>query len=104
VQGLGKPLGVKGKGQEGKGQEGKGQEGKGQEGKGQEGKGQGKDFMTLNKSLPFWRVRGFPGTFIPQISKCSKACMFIKIKFNHCLIREKIIQRGLITFTTVSNG
>ena len=43
VQGLGKPPGVKGKGQE--------------------GKGQGKDFMTLNKPLPFSRVRGFPGVF-----------------------------------------
>ena len=30
-------------------------------GKGQEGKGQGKDFMTLNKPLPFRRVRGFTG-------------------------------------------
>ena len=39
VQGLGKPLGFKGKGQE--------------------GKGQGKDFMTLRKLLPLWRVRGF---------------------------------------------
>ena len=39
VQGLGKPLGFKGKGQE--------------------GKGQGKDFMTLSKPLPLWRVRGF---------------------------------------------
>ena len=65
MQGLGKPLGVKGKGQEGKGQD--------------------KDFMTLNKPLPFWRVRGFPKTFIPQISKCSKACMFIKIEFNQPL-------------------
>ena len=39
VQGLGKPPGFKGKGQE--------------------GKGQGKDFMTLRKPLPLWRVRGF---------------------------------------------
>jgi len=46
VQGLGKTPGVKGKGQE--------------------GKGQGKDFMTLNKPLPLWRVRGFQGTSIPQ--------------------------------------
>ena len=39
VQGLGKPLGFKGKGQE--------------------GKGQGKDFMTLRKPLPLAGVRGF---------------------------------------------
>ena len=41
VQGLGKPLGFKGKGQE--------------------GKGQGKDFMTLRKPLPLAGVRGFGG-------------------------------------------
>ena len=46
VQGLGKPPGVKGKGQE--------------------DKGQGEDFMTLNEPLPFSRVRGFPGVLFPR--------------------------------------
>ena len=86
MQGLGKPPGFKGKGQEGKGQE---------------GKGQGKDFMTLRKPLPLWRVRGFPESFIPQITKYFSECIPIKFKFKHCLIREKIIQRGLITLVVV---
>ena len=65
VQGLGKPPGVK-------------------------GKGQGKNFMTLNKPLLFSRVRGFPGVF----SKCFRALICMKIKSKHCLSRERIIQRG----------
>jgi len=42
---------------------------------------------------------------VSLIHKCSRACMqymSIKIKFKHCLIREKIIQRRLITVELLS--
>ena len=62
VQGLGKPPGVKGKGQE--------------------GKGQGKDFITFNKPLPFSRVRGFPGVLFTRYKSVLELWYVWKLSLN----------------------
>ena len=75
-------------------------------GRGQEGKGQGQDFMTLNKPLTLLKgqgfSRGFPGGFISLISRYSRCFMPTKLSLNNVESEKKIIQRGLITFATLS--